>query len=127
MTDNEKKVLSCLCRRKVSIMGMNSPLSSSVIAEKEHLTIYQTRKALKYLKKMGYVESVRTGGQTGCGEVYCLYGYCVTSKATETEEYKEAFEAERAIVKECFGLILLGISTNRGNEHETSPKEKPHV
>lgn len=98
-------VLYQLCRYCISIVGSQYPVPARLIAEYLNLTINQARYRLKKLKQLGLAES--------CCETnrdYYVYSLCngwrLTDKAKETEEYKKAWEEEKALCKKCFGMDI---------------------
>ena len=99
------EVLYVLCRCNVSIVGSRYPVPSHLIAKHLNLTINQARYRLRKLKQLGFAES--------CCETnrdYYVYSLCngwrFTDKAKETEEYKKAWEEERALCKKCFDIDI---------------------
>lgn len=99
------EILYILCRHNVSIMDGWYPFLSTVISKTLDISLYKTRKELKKLKEQGLVEScidIISGDEGTC----ILRGYRITEKAKEMEEYKKAFEEERKICKECFGIDI---------------------
>lgn len=98
-------VLYQLCRYCISIVGSQYPVPARLIAEHLNLTINQARYRLRKLKQLGLVES--------CREIYrddyscfLFVGWRLTDKAKETEEYKKAWEEERALCKKCFDMDI---------------------
>ena len=96
-------ILYQLCRHNVSIVGSQYPVPARLIAEHLNLTINQARYRLRKLKQLGLVES--------CPEIYrddyscfLFVGWRLMDKAKETEEYKKAWEEERALCKKCFDM-----------------------
>lgn len=100
------EVLYHLCRHNVSIMDGWYPYPSTALAKTTKLSVGKVRYQLKKLKEQKLVESFREGGQTEDGEVYCLRGFRITDKAKESKEYKKAYEEEKKICKECFGIEI---------------------
>ena len=83
----------------------NAPVSSRSVSFRLNLTVSQTRYRLRKLKKLGYVEM--TSGfviSEDCHLPY--YGWTITDKAKETEEYKKAWEEERDLWKKCFDMDI---------------------
>lgn len=81
------------------------PVSSRSVSFCLNLTVSQTRYRLRKLKKLGYVE-MASGFviSEDCRLPY--YGWTITDKAKETEEYKKAWEEERALCKKCFDMDI---------------------
>ena len=99
-------VLYRLCRHDVSIdMYSWVPYPSTSLSKSCGLSLYQTRKELKKLKEQGLVESCIDSISDDEGTCV-LRGYHITEKAKETEEYKKAWQEEREICKECFGIDI---------------------
>ncbi len=107
------KVLYHLCRHCVSIMdGFVSPivdcfvpLPSTVLCKLCGLSLYKTRKELKNLKEQGYVVAGRCAEHTE-ERTILINGYTITDKAKETEEYKKAYQEEREVCWEAFGIRI---------------------
>ena len=57
------------------------------------------------MKEEGHVVSDRYC-EIGEDRNYLVSGYTITDKAKETEEYKQAFEEEEKICRECFGIDI---------------------
>ena len=100
-------VLYHLCRHCVSIVQGWIPLPSTVLSQDINKSLYQTRKELKKLKEQGLILSVRYC-EVGEDRNYLMAGYQITDKAKETPEYKKAWEEERQICKEAFGIDIGG-------------------
>lgn len=98
-------VLYHLCEHCVSIMQGWIPLPSTALSKATNKSLYQTRKELKRLKEQGYVTSARYC-EVGEDRNYLMSGYQITDKAKETPEYKKAWEEERQICKEVFGIDI---------------------
>lgn len=82
-----------------------SPVSSRSISFELNLTVSQTRYRLRKLKKLGYVETTSEFViSEDCNLPY--HGWTITDKAKETEEYKKAWEEERALCKKCFDMDI---------------------
>lgn len=99
------RVLYTLCRHNLNIMDGWLPFPSTAISRILDISLYKTRKELKKLKEQGLVESCIDSISDDEGTCV-LRGYRITEKAKETEEYKKAFEEERKICKECFGIDI---------------------
>lgn len=82
-----------------------APVPSSSVSFRLNLTVSQTRYRLRKLKKLGYVEMAYGFViSEDCHLPY--YGWTITDKAKETEEYKKAWEEERALCKKCFDMAI---------------------
>ena len=99
------EILYHLCRHCVSIMGGWYPFPSTCLSEVCGKSLYQTRKELKKLKEQGYIVSDQYC-EIDEDRNYLVSGYTITDKAKETEEYKQAFEEEEKICRECFGIDI---------------------
>lgn len=99
------EVLYHLCRHCVSIMNGFIPLPSTVLCKLCGLSLYKTRKELKNLKKQGYVVADRYTENTE-ERTILINGYTITDKAKETEEYKKAYQEERELCWEAFGIRI---------------------
>lgn len=98
-------ILYQLCRYNVSIFDSWYPFPTRLIAEHLNLTINQARYKLRKLKQSGLVESCCE--LIGDEERMIPYrGWKITDKAKETEEYKKAWEEERALCKKCFDMDI---------------------
>jgi len=82
------------------------PYPSTALSKATGLSLYKTRKILKELKAKGLVKSDREVIRDPEEGTAILNGYTITNKARETPEYKKAFEKERRICKECFGIDI---------------------
>ena len=99
-------VLYQLCLHCVSIMNGCHPFPSGYIAEELNLPFSKVVYRLRKLKRDGYVKSFYEGGRDEDGNVYCLHGWGITEKTKNTEEYKKAWEKEKAICKKCFDMDI---------------------
>lgn len=96
-------VLYQLCRCRVGILDGWHPVPAWLIAEQLNLTTNQARYKLRKLKQLGFVET--------CSEfleerTIPYHGWGITEKTKNTEEYKKAWEKERAIFKKCFDMDI---------------------
>ena len=98
-------ILYQLCRHNVSIMDGWHPVHARLIAEHLNLTTNQARYRLRKLKQAGFANT--------CSELLGdeermipYYGWTITDKAKETEEYKKAWGEERALCKKCFDMDI---------------------
>ena len=95
--------LCCYCINKNDCS--KSPVTSRSVSFRLNLTVSQTRYRLRKLKKLGYVET--SSGYViseDCRLPY--YGWTITDKAKETEEYKKAWEEERELCKQYFDMDI---------------------
>lgn len=111
------EILLKLCRHNTSIMDGWHPFPATCISKSLGIPVGKVRYHLKKLKEKGLVESVREGGMTEDGEVYCLHGWHITDRAKETAEYKRAVREERDLCMECFGFDCgIKVGEQNGNE-----------
>ena len=81
------------------------PVPARLIAEHLNLTTSQARYRLRKLKQSGFANTCSE--LLGDEELMIPYhGWTITNKAKETEEYKKAWEEERALCKEYFGIDI---------------------
>lgn len=80
-------------------------MPSTCLSQTLGKTLYQTRKKLKLLKEQGLIKSTRYC-EVGEDRNYLMCGYQITDKAKSTPEYKKAWEEERRICKEVFGIDI---------------------
>lgn len=100
-------ILYELCRHCVSMMDGWMPYPSTVLADCCSKTLYQTRKELKRLKALGLVISDRyIDKDPEWDRPIIINGYTITDQAKSTQEYKAAFDKERAICMEAFGVDI---------------------
>lgn len=92
-------ILYTLCRHCVGIMDGWHPYPSTAIASQLGMPVGKVRYHLKKLKTQGMVESFHEFGSWGFG---------ITDRAKESAEYKQAWEEENQLYKECFGVDLDG-------------------
>lgn len=100
------EILYALCRHNVSIMDGWHPLPATLIAKQLNISVGKVRYHLRKLKGKGLVASFHDGGMTEDGDLYCYWGWCVTKKAEETDEYKKAHEEERQLCIKCFDMDI---------------------
>jgi len=100
------QILFHLCRHCVSVShGSWFPLPSTVLAKSCEMSLYKTRKALKQLKEQGFVISDRYC-EVGEDRNILISGYTITDKAKDTEEYRKAWNEERATIKEIYDMDI---------------------
>lgn len=82
-----------------------APVSSRSVSFRANLTVNQTRYRLRKLKKLGYVKTC--SGYVISEECRLpYYGWIITDKAKETEEYKKAWEEKREFYKKYFDMDI---------------------
>lgn len=102
---DKNSILYVICRHSVSIMDGWIPFPSTCIAHVTQIDLKTVRKELKRLKKEGLVDSdlyVELDEE----RPILVRGYIVTEKGKQTEEYREAYEEEREICKQCFHIDI---------------------
>lgn len=100
------EILYALCRHNISIMDGWHPLPATIIADVLDVSVHKVRRHLRQLKKQGFVNDCHEGGQTEDGQVYCYWGWTITDKALNTNEYKKAHDEERELCKKCFNIDI---------------------
>lgn len=98
-------ILLHLCRHCVGIMSGWIPLPATVLCQSVEKSVYQTRKELRRLKEQGLVALDRYCHSTEDGN-YLMVGWTITDEGKKTPEYKKAYEEEREICKEVFGIEI---------------------
>lgn len=101
----KEQVLNILIQCHISIMNPTDVISVPNIAYLLKTSEYQVRKHINELKQEGLV-------QVGYFPKSCLddemtlplKGFCITSKARESEQYKIAEKQEKEIIKKSFTL-----------------------
>ena len=60
-------------------------------------SVYKVRKYMKELEAEGYVKKDHEGGvDDWSATIYCIHGYSLTKKGTETQYYKDKYEEDKA-------------------------------
>lgn len=112
-TELKHEVLMVLIRVAVDIMPGAEIIPSTYLARLLKKPIRDIRKTLKELEKEGFIRYGYEGGWNESSErPYCTWGYCITKKAMELPEYKEAEEEEERLIQE----ILCGGADNEQRE-----------
>ena len=99
-------ILYVLCRHNVSIIDGWHPFPATAIANVLDISVHKVRYHLRKLKEQGVINSCYEGGQTECGEVFCYWGWEITDKAFNTNEYKKAYAEERELCEKCFDIDI---------------------
>lgn len=68
------EILYTLCQHNVSIMGGWCSFPATAIAKTLDMSVHKVRYHLKKLKQQGIVDSIREGGMTEYGELFCNNG-----------------------------------------------------
>lgn len=104
MQDNLKKeVLMALIRCAVDIMPGAEIIPSTHIARVLDKPKKVICKALKELMNEGLVKYGYEGGWYEFSErPYCIWGYCITEKAMQLPEYKEAQKQEEELIQKIW-------------------------
>lgn len=100
------EILYKLCRHNVDIMDGWRPFPATAIADSLNISVHKVRYHLRKLKEQGLVKSFYEGGQTEEGEVFCYWGWTITDKAFNTNEYKKACEEVIELCKKCFDIDI---------------------
>lgn len=99
----KKEVLMVLIRVSVDIMPGAEIIPSTYIAKLLKQPIRDIRKVLKELESEGLIVYGHEGGWNEYSErPYCIWGYCITTKAMELPEYEEAKKQEEEIIREIW-------------------------
>lgn len=99
-------ILYALCRHCVGIMDGWHPYPSTAIASQLGMPVGKVRYHLKKLKTQGMVKSFHESGSAEDGDVFGTWGFGITDKAKESDEYKKAYEEESQLYKDTLGLTL---------------------
>ena len=99
-------VLYKLCLHCVSIMDGWLPYPSTALSKVCGMSLYKTRKELKKLKEQGLIESCIHISDDE--EFFILRGYTITEKGRKTNEDEKAWQKEKEICMECFGIDIGG-------------------
>ena len=103
MKELKKDVLMILIRITGDIMPGAEIIPSTYIARLLKKPIRNVRKALKELEKEGFIRYGYEGGWNDySARPYCTWGYCITKKAVELPEYKEAKKQEEELIREIW-------------------------
>lgn len=106
ITLNDKdRVFSILCQHCCSVMDGWIPYPSTCIAGTTGWRLYYVRKLLKELKQEGLINS-DLWVESGDERPILVRGYVLTEKGKDTVAYKQAWERERQICKECFDFDI---------------------
>lgn len=106
MNHNMNQILLKLCQHSVSVAhGSWYPYPSTCLAKECDMSLYKTRKELKMLKEQGLVASEQYC-EVGEDRNILISGYTITDKAKDTEEYRTAWESERALYKEVYDFDI---------------------
>lgn len=97
------QTLYCLCRHAVGIMDGWHPYPARLIAEQTKVSISTARRRLRELKKQGLAKTTFEPPDEDSENWLPYWGWTITQKAKETEEYKAAWEEERKICQKVFG------------------------
>lgn len=81
------------------------PYPSTCIAGTTGWRLYYVRKLLKELKQEGLIDS-DLWVEPGDERPILVRGYVLTEKGKNTDEYRQAWERERQLCKECFDFDI---------------------
>lgn len=104
MSDKEQ-IFSTLCMHHCSIMDGWVPYPSTVLSKQLGISLYKTRKYLKELKTEGLIDS-DIYIENGWDKPIIVRGYVVTKMGRLTETFENAYQKERELCKECFGIDI---------------------
>ena len=106
MEDGMDRIFYALCTHSVALDHGWMPFPATLLAKKLDMPVGKVRYHLRKLKKQGLVDSEHYGGYDEDEGVYCYWGWVVTKKGEDTEEYRIAYEKEAKLVKKCFGIDI---------------------
>lgn len=95
-----------LCRHCVGVMEGWAPYPAWAIAKCCNISVSTARRRLRELKKQGLAETCCLRPNPEDEYLLPYYGWRITDKAEETEEYKTAYEREMKICREVFGTNM---------------------
>lgn len=104
----DNKVLYILCRTacQIDMSGVDYITTTGFLSKKLDCSQYKIRKALKKFEEQGLVKRVCEGG---CADdelrVWCIKGWCITTKARYEEIYRRANWEESKIMWEVWEIV----------------------
>lgn len=104
----KNKIFKEYCKYTACVMNYVHVLPSTVVAEHLGISLYMTRKYIKELVADGLLASdivvlVPNSYDDDWHPPVIHRGYCLTKKATETQEYKDAWQAELDLLNKIYG------------------------
>lgn len=97
-----------LCVHAVNLMGGWHPIPARFIAEITGVSLSTARRRLRELKKSGLAKTFYESQDSDCEVTLPYWGWGITDKARETEEYKKAYSEELEVRKEIWPDINWG-------------------
>ena len=92
----KEDALKWICEQSAAICNHPYTFPCTWIAEDIGESVYKVRKYMKELEAEGYVKKNHEGGYDEYnGWIYCLHGYSLTAKGTETQYYKDKYERDK--------------------------------
>ena len=91
----KEEALKWIAEQTAAICNHPYVFSCTWIAKGINESVYKVRKYMKELEKEGYVKKSHEGGYDDwSGRIYCIHGYALTKKGSETDYYKEKHQTE---------------------------------
>lgn len=106
------QTLYCLCRHAVGIMDGWHPYPARLIAEQTKVSISTARRRLRELKKRGLATTIYEAADNEAEYALPYWGWAITERAKETEEYTLAQEEERKLCQKVFGREMFPDNQN---------------
>ena len=94
------KTLYALCTHDVNLMCGWHPIPARFIAESTGVSLSTARRRLRELKATGMAKTFCESPDSDCEFPLPYWGWGITDKARETEEYKKAYSEELEVRKE---------------------------
>lgn len=97
-------VLYYLCRHAVGVMDGWHPYPAWAIADQVGISLSTARRRLRELKKQGLARTFSETPDPESELTLPYHGWGITDKAYQTEEYQKAWDVEKKILIEVFGV-----------------------
>lgn len=102
LTLKMNKTLYALCTHAVNLMDGWHPIPARFIAEYTNVSLSTARRRLRELKEAGLAKTFCEAPDSDCEFALPYWGWGITDKARETEEYKKAYSEELEARKEIW-------------------------
>ena len=83
-----------LCVHAVNLMDGWHPIPARFISESTNVSLSTARRRLRELKESGFAKTFCESPDSDCEFTLPYWGWGITDKAIETEEYKKAYSEE---------------------------------